>query len=145
MQCNSVHLLPSLCVCSIILSRCQLPGLHMHDVQQTLPCLSVCAAWSPLPVLTAAIPVTVVAAASFDDMIAITGYTLFINLVSVAGLHAHSTVSRPANTRRVPAPAFTVCTCTRHAFCHLYGGQCACCPRAPFPSALLSINSFLDG
>ena len=30
--------------------------------------------------MNAAIPATVVAAASFDDMVAITGYTIFINL-----------------------------------------------------------------
>lgn len=31
-------------------------------------------------IVNAAIPATVVAAASFDDMVAITGYTIFINL-----------------------------------------------------------------
>lgn len=34
-------------------------------------------------------PTTVVAAASFDDMIALTGYTIFINVaVQVCALHA---------------------------------------------------------
>ena len=44
---------------------------------------------TPLPLtncfLFAAIPATVVAAASFDDAIAITGYTLFINLAVRGG------------------------------------------------------------
>ena len=90
--------------------------------------------------LTAAIPVTVVAAASFDDMIAITGYTLFINLVSVTGLPAYSTVSRPASTPhlhtiacnapRVPTTACTTCVCNLHTFCHLYRGHRACSVEA---------------
>ena len=64
-------------------------------------------------------------------MIAITGYTLFINLVSLTGLHQHSTVSRPAHSPQLHIEACNTPRGAYHSlhrlsfalypFCHLCG------------------------